>query len=139
MESIGERLRAERKRLGFSLKAFGALGGVSEKTLVLYEKGERTPDVSFLANLSESGVDALFVVTGRADTSALSAEETDLVRRYREASDAVRAAAFGALIGGAAPAKVQQNFHRGVNIGQQVTGDVTGSSTFTFGSTKKKK
>lgn len=139
MESIGERLRAERKRLALSLKAFGALGGVSEKTMVLYEKGERTPDVGFLANLSESGVDALFVVTGRPDASALSADEVDLVRRYRDAPDVVKAAAIAALTAGAAPSssKYQMNFG-GATIGNQNVGDVNIKSRKVVGVEKKK-
>ncbi|WP_301233926.1 helix-turn-helix domain-containing protein [Pandoraea cepalis] len=141
MESIGERLRAERKRLGLSLKAFGALGGVSEKTMVLYEKGERTPDAGFVACLARHGVDALFVVTGKADSASLTADEADLVRRYRGAPDAVKAAALAALAAGAAPSssKFQMNFS-GATIGSQsmVDGDVKVKSRKVVGVEKKK-
>jgi transcriptional regulator with XRE-family HTH domain len=139
MESIGERLRAERKRLGFSLKAFGALGGVSEKTMVLYEKGERTPDVSFVAQVANHGVDVLFVVTGETESSALTTDEADLVRRYRSAPDVVKAAAIAALTAGAAPSnsKYQMNFG-GATIGNQNVGDVNIKSRKVVGVDKKK-
>lgn len=139
MTTFGDRLKAERKRLGLSQEQFAIHGGVKRDAQINYENGSRKPDSGYLEAISALGVDVLYVITGRQDATTMSGDELDLVRRYREASDAVKAAALGALIGGAAPAKVQQNFHSGVNIGQQITGDVTAPQTFTFGGTKKKK
>ncbi|MFP4894514.1 helix-turn-helix domain-containing protein [Paraburkholderia sp. EG304] len=136
MESVGDRLRAERKQMNLSQRAFGERGGVTEKTQVLYEKGERAPDANYLSRISGVGVDVLYVLTGRRDTSTLTALEADLVRRFREAPDAVRVAALAALAAGAAPAKYQQDF-KGANIGQQVSGDVTGSFSINMGSGRK--
>lgn len=138
MESIGDRLRAERKRTSLSQRAFGERGGVTEKTQVLYEKGERVPDAAYLAQVAANGVDVLYVLTGQRNTSTLSPEESDLVGRYREAPEAVRVAALAALTAGTASTKYQQNFE-GANIGQQVSGDVSAPFTINMGNTRKKR
>lgn len=124
--------------MNLSQRAFGEHGGVTEKTQVLYEKGERAPDANYLVRVSKAGVDVLYVLTGERDTSNLTAVEADLIRRYREAPDAVRAAALAALAAGTSSSKYQQDFS-GANIGQQVSGDVTGPFSINMGSGQKKK
>ncbi|CAN7190560.1 helix-turn-helix domain-containing protein [Trinickia sp. LjRoot230] len=138
MNTIGDRLREQRKRTALSQRAFAENGGVTEKTQVLYEKGERAPDAEYLARVAALGVDLLYVLTGERNTSSLSADEVDLVRRYRDAPDAVRAAALAALAAGTAPAKYKQDFS-GANIGQQVSGDVKGPFTIDMRGSRKKR
>ncbi|VVD78160.1 transcriptional regulator [Pandoraea fibrosis] len=125
--------------MGLNQTDFGAAGGVKRDAQQNYENGTRRPDSLYLESIVELGVDVMYLLTGQRNASSISPDEADLVRRYREASDAVRAAALGALIGGAAPAKVQQNFHSGVKIGQHVAGDITVPQTIHVGGSKKKK
>ncbi|WP_028206599.1 XRE family transcriptional regulator [Paraburkholderia nodosa] len=138
MESIGARLREERQRLRLSQVELATLGGIGKQAQLRYEKDERVPDAAYLASIETAGVDVLYIVTGRRNTSDLSADESDLVRRYRDAPEAVRAAALGALAAGTVPSKFQQDF-RGANVGQQVSGDVTGAFTINMGSSKARK
>lgn len=63
-ESIGERLREERKRLGLSQTDFARLAGVHLNTQSRYEKGEREPDSSYLERLGNEGVDVNYVLFG---------------------------------------------------------------------------
>lgn len=63
--SIGERLKAERERLGLNQTDFGALGGVQKQAQLKYERGDRSPDSAYLASVSEAGVDVLYVLTGQ--------------------------------------------------------------------------
>jgi len=63
--SFGERLRDERLRLGLTQTAFGEIAGVTKKTQMLYESGERTPDMRYLAAVSKVGVDYSYVLTGQ--------------------------------------------------------------------------
>lgn len=63
--SIGERLREERQRLDMSQTVFAEIGGVTKKTQMLYESGDRSPDAAYLASVTTAGVDALYVLTGR--------------------------------------------------------------------------
>jgi len=62
--SMGLRLREERERLGLSQTDFGKIGGITKKTQMLYESGERSPDMVYIAAVAEAGVDILYVVTG---------------------------------------------------------------------------
>lgn len=92
--AIGDRLKEERSRLGFSQTELGAAGGVGKTTQINYEKGERNPDASYLAAVAKKGVDVLYVVQGeRTSRSAdsLTAEEVLLLERYRQMSAEGRA------------------------------------------------
>lgn len=66
---IGERLRAERQRLGYVQADFGAAVGVSKTTQFNYEAGDRTPDARYLRKAAALGMDLLHVVTGNRDDS----------------------------------------------------------------------
>lgn len=65
MDTFGERLRAERERLGLSQVAFGELGGVQKVAQINYEKDKRKPDAEYLAAIAAAGVDVLYVLTGQ--------------------------------------------------------------------------
>lgn len=61
---IGERLREERKRLGFTLDEFAKLGGVGRTTQIAYEKGTTQPGGDYLGAIAAVGADAQFIVSG---------------------------------------------------------------------------
>lgn len=86
MLNIGERLKVERVRLGYSQADFAAIAGVAKTSQFNYEKGDRSPDAAYLAAVAEKGVDVLFVVTGERtpqEAGALNPEEALLLERYR--------------------------------------------------------
>ena len=97
--NFGERLADERRRQGLNQTDFAALGGVTVKTQVLYEKSERVPDANYLAAVARHGVDVLYVLTGEHVPSLLSAEEGVVLAGYR-GLDARGRAGVLALIGG---------------------------------------
>lgn len=102
MSGIGERLREERERLGLSQGAFGELGGVKANAQGNYEKGERYPDAAYLLAVFQHGVDVLYVVTGirmPVPADSISAEEADLLKKYRTLPDADRAGAARVVTG----------------------------------------
>lgn len=140
MSSIGERLKEERDRLGLNQTAFGAIGGVLKQAQLKYEKAERFPDASYLAAIAKVGADVQYIVTGAHCPGSLSADESELLEKFRTAPLAVKAAAIGALTAGGEsknkPAK--QVFHGAV--GQAIEGGITnsGSTTFNVGSSKTK-
>lgn len=68
MSTIGARLREERERLGLSQTAFGEIGGVGKLAQIKYEKGERSPDTSYLAAIADRGADVLYIVSGERQT-----------------------------------------------------------------------
>ena len=125
MDTIGERLRAERERLDFSQAAFGAIGGVAKRAQIHYEQGERSPDASYLAAVAKVGVDIRYVVTGERKGPIpvkLTEEEAAMLAYWREASKPVRRAALGALIGAAAPVAIDTPSR----VHQEFRGDVHG-------------
>lgn len=60
-----DRIREERTRLGLNQEDFGKLGGVSKRTQMYYEKGERSPDLEYLLGLGAAGVDVWYIVLGQ--------------------------------------------------------------------------
>ena len=96
MLNIGERLKEERVRLGFNQGDFAAIAGVAKTSQFNYEKGERSPDAGYLAALAEKGLDVLYVITGERkpfSADSISAEEAELLKRYRQLPDGDRAGA----------------------------------------------
>ena len=72
---IGDRLKEERERLGFSQTEFAAVAGASKNSQYNYEKGDRSPDADYLAAVAERGVDILYVVTGDGASEFLQVYE----------------------------------------------------------------
>lgn len=103
MVNIGDRLKEERERLRMTQESFSVAGGAGKRAYIRYEQGERLPDAGFLAAISASGADVLYIVTGQRTDGLLSAEEQTLLAYFRAAPPAVRRAAMGALVGGAQP------------------------------------
>ncbi|WP_043345704.1 helix-turn-helix domain-containing protein [Cupriavidus basilensis] len=133
--TIGGRLAEERKRKGLNQAAFAAIGGVSVKTQVLYEKAERVPDANYLAAIAGAGVDVLYVLTGASSSAALAAEEAAVLAGYR-LLDARGRAGVLALIGGMQPDNGNAIVRVKGNVGQYVEGNVT--APFTIDMSKKK-
>lgn len=133
MSSIGERLREERERLGFNQTAFGAIGGVQKQAQLKYEKGERFPGADYLAAVAKVGADVQYIVTGEHCSGALSADENELIGKFRAAPLAVKAAAIAAVTAGAASRS--QNFHG--PVGQTAQGDISNAPGFVLNVTTK--
>ena len=115
MVNIGDRLKEERERLRMTQESFSVAGGAGKRAYIRYEQGERLPDAGFLAALSASGGDVLYIVTGQRNERALSSDEQTLIGYYREAPPAVRRAAMGALLGAASSSSM--TMHMG-NVSQ---------------------
>lgn len=64
MVSFFERLKEERLKLDLNQTDFGDLGGVTKKTQMLYESGDRSPDARYLELIAAAGVDVQYVITG---------------------------------------------------------------------------
>jgi transcriptional regulator with XRE-family HTH domain len=110
MNSIGERLKAERERLGFGLEAFAEWGGVKRNAQAHYEKDERRPDADYLSKITATGVDLQFILTGsRGRTAKLSDTESEVLDAFGRANSAGQLAALVVL---KALANQPQNFAR---------------------------
>ncbi len=142
MDSIGERLREERERLGYSQTAFGALAEVTKQSQIKYEKGERSPDASYLAAIMRVGADVQYIIGAIRSSMALAPDEQELVSRYRAASLEVKAAAIGALAAASttkSATRQEQVFHGSVGQAVKVEGDLDQQGISFFGKGKKRK
>lgn len=86
MHNFGPRLKEERKSLGLSQQQFAALGGVEVNAQGKYESGSRAPRSDYLAAIGSSGVDVLYLLSGRRTPMAidvLSDAERSVVLNYR--------------------------------------------------------
>lgn len=148
MEIFGERLKAERKRLGLKQAELADRAGTTNVAQSRYESGDRSPDWGYLAAIAQAGVDVLYVLTGQHSTLELSADEHVLLAGYRSLDAQGRAGVLG-MIGGmtqpvtAVPSAkkattVHQNF-QGASVGQHVTGDVTGPFSINMSGAGRKK
>ncbi|ECI5108698.1 XRE family transcriptional regulator [Salmonella enterica subsp. diarizonae] len=99
---ISDRLRNERERLGLSQTAMSKVCSVAFRTYCDYEAGKSEPKASTLASLAEFGVDILFVLSGvkTPKIDGISEDEQEVVKMYRAAPLAVKAAVLGALTAG---------------------------------------
>jgi transcriptional regulator with XRE-family HTH domain len=62
---FGKNLKVERLRLGLNQSELAQIGGVSKATQVAYEADKTRPDATYLARVSEAGVDVHWLLTGR--------------------------------------------------------------------------
>ncbi|EAM6405850.1 transcriptional regulator [Salmonella enterica] len=85
--SQGERLKEERKRLGFSQTDFAQMVGASYKSQLRWEKDESSPGADALGIWARVGLDVLYVVTGQRsqgsfDIPEMSPEKQALVEAF---------------------------------------------------------
>jgi len=86
MESMGARLKGERRKAGLSQQEFALVGGVAANAQWQYENGRRIPRADYLAAIAKSGVDILFIVLGQRTPVAvgsLNHAERAMLQHYR--------------------------------------------------------
>ncbi len=99
---LGERLKLERERLGFTQPAFAELAGAKKRTLIDWEKAVSSPTAVQLAAFAAAGADVLYILTGKSSSAhLLSSEEQTMLEYFRAAQPMARRAAMGALLGAA--------------------------------------
>lgn len=61
-QSFGDRLRAERIRLGLNQSDFAALAGIKRTAQHFYETGARVPDLRYLERIQQAGADIEYLM-----------------------------------------------------------------------------
>ncbi len=64
-EGFGERMRAERKRLGLTQDGLAERVGVRQQTVLQYEKGNTSPTLQFIYALHGIGFNMQYLLYGR--------------------------------------------------------------------------
>ncbi|UUE08578.1 helix-turn-helix transcriptional regulator [Dickeya zeae] len=97
------------------------LTGVHKNSQGNYENNTKFPDSKYLATLSDSGFDILYIVAGSRtpDVGDISSDELELIKIYRAAPLAVKAAALAALMAGSSASTGSINV---TGSGQRVAG-----------------
>ncbi|ABO60647.1 MULTISPECIES: hypothetical protein [pseudomallei group] len=140
--SIGERLREERERLGFTQPAFAGLAETTKKSQIDYEKDLTQPKAGYLAAIGKVGADVQYIVMGVRSATSLTQDEDELLQRYRSASIEVKAAAIGALSAASttkSATRQEQVFHGSVGQAVKVEGGLDQQGISFFGKGKKRK
>lgn len=132
MDVFGERLKAERKRLGLKSMELAQIGNVGAVAQSNYERGKRHPDSVYLAAIAAVGVDVQYVLTGqRSAEPVLTPEDRAVLAAWKNASKEVQAAALAALQAGAKKEKPTRTIRMGnvKNDGKMaiVNGDINGN------------
>lgn len=101
MVTISKRLLEERKRLKMNQTDFAEKAGTTKKSQIEYEKERLPAFAAYLAAIAEAGVDVQYVLTGRrSGDPVLTPEEKEMLAAWKNAPEAVRAAARAALLAG---------------------------------------
>lgn len=90
MGTVGSRLREVRENLSINQTDMAALGGVTKKTLGLYERDERSPTAEFFEKLHRADINIYYVLTGNQTVPSLdflAKDERTLLEDYRLFTD----------------------------------------------------
>lgn len=67
--SIGNRIKEERERLGYSQEAFAAIGDVSKRSQIAYEKDDTEAGARYFTLIANIGADISYILTGERTIS----------------------------------------------------------------------
>jgi transcriptional regulator with XRE-family HTH domain len=101
---FGGRISSERRRMGLGQQTFGEKCGVKKGAQINYEASKRAPDLRYLINADEIGVDVHFIVTGERNlsddeiTSVYMLIENFLHKRDIKIETPTKARIFSALL-----------------------------------------
>lgn len=91
-KAISKRLAEERTRLGLSQTKMAELGDYSLGAYHNYETAKKLPDLKYLINAQERGLDLLYVIHGRRSSESGSEALQGLMRKIEQLSEKERAA-----------------------------------------------
>jgi transcriptional regulator with XRE-family HTH domain len=98
MSNIGERLKEQRLKAGFTQGQLAQRVGIAKGSQTLYETGKRMPDAKYLATVAELGLDVSYIVTGSVVDATLEPEEQQIVALYRRLDLRARRGIVGAMV-----------------------------------------
>ncbi|HJF74475.1 MAG TPA: helix-turn-helix transcriptional regulator [Gallibacterium anatis] len=123
MLQISDFLKSERERLGLTQEEIASKCGVSKRTYIYYEQGERVPNTDFLAALTQIGGDVMYVLSGIRGVAQLSSLENMVLNAFNALNDEEKLQALGFLTG----LKTQKSNGINQSAGGNVTNMVAGN------------
>lgn len=104
--TFGQRLTAERERIGRTQEQLGALVGATKRSVIDWEGDESSPKASYLEKMAIEGMDVLFLLTGKRSKpvqDTLTPRQRALLTYYDAADEAgkrfIESAAMRAMQG----------------------------------------
>ena len=104
MNNFYDRLKEERKRLGYTQPAIAKKVGIGKTTQSNYEAGVRTPNADYFVMLANEGFDVAYILSDHGvraaaeDGAAYGGRRTaELVRLFDAASPSMQAAVIAML------------------------------------------
>lgn len=94
------RLKEERKRLKLTQKQFADIIECSATSIVMYEKEQTIPQVTFLEKIAPLGFDVQYILTGVHSgviENTYSKEEQEIIKLYRNANESIKIATKAVL------------------------------------------
>lgn len=135
MSTIADRLKEERKRLGFNQEGFAELAGITKRPYIEWEGGRTSPTAAQLAALAIEGADVQYIVTGERDGSPpLKHDEQTLLDGYRALDATTKRRVLAFVLGGepapqSAGQKIAGRNHQITQSGQIVNVGSKGKKT----------
>lgn len=83
LSTLGDRLKAERERLGWTRETMASYGGVSNASQRLYDGNDRVPSVIYLLQLAKAGADFNYLLHAERAGSVAA----DLLQISEESAD----------------------------------------------------
>ncbi|MEH8047281.1 helix-turn-helix transcriptional regulator [Gallibacterium anatis] len=124
MLQISDFLKSERERLGLTQEEIASKCGVSKRTYIYYEQGERVPNTDFLAALTQIGGDVMYVLSGIRGVAQLSSLENMVLNAFNALNDEEKLQALGFLTGLKTQKSNGINQSAGGNVTNMVAGDM---------------
>ena len=107
---FGQRLKEERKRVGFTQPRLGEIVSLTKRTVIDWEKDKSSPTAIQLAAMAKHGFDVSYLITGiRTQPVELPSDEALLLEIFRALDIEEKTMALKFLIGGLESLQVDKN------------------------------
>ena len=98
---LGQRLKEERKRVGFTQPQLGEIVSLTKRTVIDWEKDKSSPTAIQLAAMAKNGFDVSYLITGiRTQPVELPSDEAFLLDSFRSLNNEQKKMTLQFLLGG---------------------------------------
>ena len=97
METISERLKEERLRLGMTQLEMATAGGCKRQAQIRYESGDRSPDGDYFSAIAAAGADVNYILTGVRIPTVIDKQVEAAIKLFEGMDKKQREAALSAI------------------------------------------
>lgn len=127
---FGQRLKEERKRVGFTQPQLGEVVSLTKRTVIDWEKDKSSPTAIQLAAMAKNGFDVSYLITGiRTQPVELPSDEALLLDSYRALDAEQKKMTLRFLLGGLEHLKNDENDDDDANSGNADSNNKNSNNT----------